>query len=75
VLEIDRLAPATILELTLIQGVNRQIRRMCRDLQLTVLQLTRVSQGPLLLDDLKPGAWRRLSPEEYDALRQALALP
>ncbi|MCM0754382.1 rRNA pseudouridine synthase [Desulfovibrio aminophilus] len=64
----------TLLEMTLIQGVNRQIRRMCRDLGLGVLQLTRVAQGPVRLGDLKPGAWRRLSAEEDTALRRAVGL-
>ena len=36
----------TLLEMTLHQGLNRQIRRMCRDLHLTILRLVRVAQGP-----------------------------
>ena len=36
----------TLLEMTLHQGLNRQIRRMCRDLNLTILRLVRVAQGP-----------------------------
>ena len=64
----------TLLEMILIQGVNRQIRRMCRDLNLTVLQLSRTAQGPVLLGDLKPGAWRELSPRELRDLRRAAGL-
>ncbi len=63
------------LELTLHQGVNRQIRRMCRDLGLTVLRLVRVAQGPLRLGDLAPGAVRALTDEEMKAIRRAVGLP
>lgn len=65
---------ATTLEMTLRQGVNRQIRRMCRDLHLHVLDLVRLAQGPLRLGDLAPGAWRRLQPEELRTLKQDLAM-
>ncbi|QAZ67767.1 pseudouridine synthase [Solidesulfovibrio carbinolicus] len=64
----------SILEMELHQGVNRQIRRMCRDLGLTVLRLARVSQGPVALGDLSPGACRELAPTELAALRQSVAL-
>lgn len=81
----ERLAPAqvevissgpqgTVLRLVLGQGLNRQIRRMCRDLGLTVLKLVRVSLGPLELGTLKPGAVRPLTPPELAALRRAVGL-
>ncbi len=63
---------STLLELTLQQGVNRQIRRMCRDLQLTILKLVRVAQGPLLLHDLAVGKVRELSAKELKALLEAV---
>lgn len=63
-----------VLTMTLVQGVNRQIRRMCRDLGLTVLALKRVRQGPVGLGDLAPGAWRILDDEETAALRKAVGL-
>lgn len=63
-----------VLEMTLNQGVNRQIRRMCRDLGLTVLKLTRVRTGPVLLEGLKPGAVRELAPQELAALKKAVGL-
>ncbi len=68
-------AGGTWLELTLLQGLNRQIRRMCRDLDLTVLRLIRVAQGPLRLGTLNPGQCRALTTEEENALRQAVGLP
>ena len=64
-----------VLEMELHQGVNRQIRRMCRDLGLTVLRLVRVSQGPVALGDLPPGACRELAPAELAALRRSVGLP
>ncbi len=67
-------AGKTDLDLTLIQGINRQIRRMCRDLGLTVLRLQRVSLGPLQLGNLASGKWRELTPEENAALRKAVGL-
>lgn len=65
---------ATTLEMVLHQGVNRQIRRMCRDLGLTVLRLVRVAQGPLRLGDLAPGAVRELTAGELRAIRRAVGL-
>ena len=64
-------AHGILVELTLIQGVNRQIRRMCRDLGLTVLRLARVAHGAILLGDLPPGSVRLLREEEIASLRTA----
>lgn len=64
----------SLLRMVLRQGVNRQIRRMCRDLGLTVLRLRRVGQGPLTLGDLKPGTARELTDTEVAALKKSVAL-
>ncbi|WP_368365012.1 pseudouridine synthase [Desulfolutivibrio sulfoxidireducens] len=64
----------TLLEMRLIQGVNRQIRRMCRDLGLTVLRLVRTQQGPIHLGDLPRGQTRPLTPAEVASLRDAAGL-
>lgn len=66
--------PGVLLRLTLHQGLNRQIRRMCRDLGLTVLRLKRVEQGPLNLGCLPAGGVRPLRPDEVAALRRAVGL-
>ncbi len=63
-----------VLFMVLHQGINRQIRRMCRDAGLTVLKLIRLSQGPLSLGDLQPGACRPLSPMELAALKNAAGM-
>lgn len=79
----ERLAPVgvslregkeNVLEMTLNQGVNRQIRRMCRDLGLTVLRLVRMSTGPVHLGELEPGDVRELTSEELAALKKAVGL-
>ncbi|EEB33951.1 hypothetical protein DESPIG_01244 [Desulfovibrio piger ATCC 29098] len=61
----------TRLRMVLHQGVNRQIRRMCRDLGLTILRLKRISLGPIGLGDLPVGSCRFLSAAEITALLQA----
>jgi 23S rRNA pseudouridine2605 synthase len=65
---------ATILEMTLIQGINRQIRRMCDDLGLTILKLTRTRHGPISLGNLKPGQCRELTSDEIRNLRESVGL-
>lgn len=67
-------AESQVLELTLIQGLNRQIRRMCDDFGLTILRLHRVKQGPLELGTLKRGDWRELTTKELAALKKAVKL-
>jgi pseudouridine synthase len=62
----------TQLELTLDQGKHRQIRRLCRALQLRLLQLHRRSIGPITLDGLAPGDFCRLTQEEVTALWAAV---
>lgn len=61
----------TLLQMTLHQGVNRQIRRMCRDLDLTILHLRRVQLGPLKLGSLPKGQARLLTDAELAALQTA----
>ena len=58
-----------LLELTLRQGKNRQIRRMCAQCGLTVLRLRRIREDGLTLGSLKAGTWRELTPEEVAALK------
>ena len=62
----------TRLRMILHQGVNRQIRRMCRDLGLTILRLKRIRLGPLELGDLPVGESRFLSRQEIAALLRAV---
>jgi 23S rRNA pseudouridine2457 synthase len=54
--------PDAWLRLTITEGRNRQVRRMCAHVGLPVLRLVRWAVGPHRLDDLAPGAWRDLAP-------------
>ncbi len=76
-LELDGtpLAPARViplgpqrLSITITQGKNRQVRRMCALAGLQVTRLVRVREGPILLGDLPSGRWRPLTPRELQAL-------
>ncbi len=49
------------LEMTIVEGKNRQIRRLCTRAGLTVLRLLRWSFGPLTLENIAPGTVRQLS--------------
>jgi 23S rRNA pseudouridine2605 synthase len=59
------------LELTIHEGRNRQVRRMCEALGRPVRELIRVRFGALELGDLKPGRCRRLGAAELEALAAA----
>ena len=54
--------------LILVQGLNRQIRRMCKSLGYNVVRLRRVRINCIRLGSLKPGQWRELTQPEVDAL-------
>lgn len=58
--------------ITLIQGLNRQIRRMCQYLGYDVVTLTRVRLMNLHLDQLPPGKWRTLHKKEVETLQNML---
>ena len=58
------------LEIVLTEGKNRQVRRMCAAVGHDVRELVRVRIGGLALDDLAPGAWRRLDEHEIAALEK-----
>jgi 23S rRNA pseudouridine2605 synthase len=58
-----------VLELTLREGRNREIRRMLRALEVHVRRLRRVSFGPIELGRLPAGSWRSLTADEIEALR------
>ena len=62
---------ATELELTLVQGKNRQIRNMCYALDFRLVHLHRTRIGPLTDAGLAVGAWRLLADSEVEALWQA----
>lgn len=59
-----------LLRITIHEGKNRQIRRMCAQAALHVTRLRRISEGPVHLGELASGAWRALTAEEISALMQ-----
>lgn len=61
-----------VLLMTIKEGRNRQIRKMCEAVGLEVARLRRISIGPIKLGMLKPGAYRDLSAEELRAIRNAI---
>ncbi|HAJ97372.1 MAG TPA: pseudouridine synthase [Ruminococcus sp.] len=61
-----------VMQITIKEGRNRQIRRMCEAVGLEVARLRRTAIGPLKLGMLKPSTWRDLKPEELRAIRNAI---
>ena len=61
----------TVLEMTIREGKNRQIRRMCESVGLDVIRLKRSALGAVKLGMLQPGQYRELTQGEVNALRAA----
>ena len=61
-----------LFRVTIHEGRNRQIRRLCERVGLTVTRLRRIAEGPLQLGDLKPGQSRALTEQELAALRREI---
>jgi 23S rRNA pseudouridine2457 synthase len=62
--------PTAWIEITLIEGRNRQVRRMTAAVGHPTLRLVRVAIGDLRLNNLAPGKWRNLTGEELQSLIQ-----
>jgi 23S rRNA pseudouridine2605 synthase len=60
-----------ILRITIHEGRNRQIRRMCDVIEHPVKRLIRTRIGPLADRKLKPGQWRPLTGDELRSLERA----
>lgn len=63
----------TTLEMTLFEGRNRQIRKMCALCDLKITKLTRVALGNIALGSLEPGKWRFLTDSEVEYLKNSSA--
>lgn len=59
------------LTVTIHEGRNRQIRRLCERAGLKVLRLCRIQEGPVKLGSLRSGEWRELTDAEVKALQEA----
>lgn len=67
--DIERLIPGgAVLLITIGEGRNRQVRKMCACCGLKVTRLMRISEGGLELGDLPPGEWRHLTEEEIQSV-------
>ena len=60
---------ASVITLTLTEGRNRIVRRVCEHIGLDVARLIRLSHGPVKLGRLAPGRWRYLTANEISAIR------
>lgn len=70
--ELDReTGESAVLLITIHQGKNRQIRRMCRQAGLTVKRLERIAEHGIYLTDLPCGKWRALTEEERMRLKES----
>ena len=59
------------LRMTLFEGRNRQIRKMCETQSLQILRLCRVAIGEVKLGNLAPGKWRYLTRTQVDYLKNS----
>ena len=59
-----------LLSITIHEGRNRQVRKMCESVGLRVTRLLRVSEGSLHLGDLPSGSWRNLTKEEIKSFER-----
>lgn len=66
---LDQQPGRVVLQMTITEGKNRQIRRMCRQAGLSVLRLRRVQEHTLHLGNLPSGKWRYLTDEELQDLK------
>ena len=60
---------SSLLRISIHEGMNRQVRRMCQAVGHPVLELKRIAFANLVLGDLAEGAWRALTTEELEGLR------
>jgi len=65
--------PTTKLTISLREGRNRQVRKMCQAVGHPVRALTRVRMGSITLGRLRPGEWRELGAAEVAALKRGTA--
>lgn len=67
---LERLPEGAKIAVTIHEGRNRQVRKMCGIAGLKVTRLCRVREGSLRLGSLRPGQWRDLTEEEVARLRK-----
>lgn len=65
---IDASQHSAVLSITIHEGRNRQVRKMCQAVGFKVMGLKRVSEGGLILGNLPIGKWRHLNPNEVNLI-------
>lgn len=68
IIEIDRKNNSTLISITITEGRNRQVRKMCEAVGFPVKKLKRVSFGSITIDGLGSGQYRPLKPHEIKKL-------
>ncbi len=68
VLDLDKKNQSSLLVLTITEGRNRQVRKMCEAVGFEVKKLKRLSFGGVTLDGLRIGEYRQLKPHEVKVL-------
>ncbi len=66
---IEKSAGRSVFEITIYEGRNRQIRKMCESVSLEVIRLKRNAVGSVKLGMLQPGKWRELTDDEVHKLQ------
>lgn len=66
---------STWLEITVLEGRNRLVRRLMEDVRHPVVKLRRISHGPFKLGKLRPGEMRQLTEKEFDKVRETVMNP
>jgi len=69
---VKKIEDKTIISLIITEGHNRQVRKMCEAIGLTVRRLVRVSEGKLKLGELQPGKWRNAMQSELRYFEELL---
>jgi len=65
----------TWLELTLVEGRNRQVHRMAQAIGFPVMRLSRTAFAGVTSEGLRPGEWRLLTPDELAAMKDQYGVP
>lgn len=71
---LERQEGRVVLSITIYEGRNRQIRKMCEALSLEVARLKRISEGPIKLGTLAQGKYRYLTDDEVRKLKIAAGI-
>ncbi|MCK9905625.1 rRNA pseudouridine synthase, partial [Frankia sp. Cpl3] len=71
-LEVDQAKNQALIQLTIHEGRNRQVRRMCEAVGHPVITLARIQVGFLTLHGVKPGKFRHLTAAEVNRLKEEL---